>query len=54
MVDSFCKHNKNLSSPQLYYNSQDVIKKTKADYHLDMLGMPSLRRKKTKKIREPH
>lgn len=53
VADSISKHRHNLTSPQLYYNNQDLPKEAKAYCQPDLLDMPCFWRKKTEMIREP-
>ncbi|WMV45638.1 hypothetical protein MTR67_039023 [Solanum verrucosum] len=53
VADSLSKHSHKIRSPQIYCNTQHLPKETRAYYQLDMLGMTSFRRRKTKRIKEP-
>ena len=53
VADSLSKHSHGTSSLQLYFNSNQMPKEAQAYYQMDLLNMPSFRRKKTKKIFDP-
>ncbi|XP_015078408.1 uncharacterized protein LOC107022255 [Solanum pennellii] len=53
VADALSKHSHKTTSPQVYFNIQQMPKEARAYYHLDLLQMPSFRRKKTKRIKEP-
>ena len=53
VVDALSKHSHKITSPRVYFNIQQMPKEARSYYHLDLLQMPSFRRKKTKTIKEP-
>ncbi|XP_004243166.1 uncharacterized protein [Solanum lycopersicum] len=52
-ADSLSKHSHGTTGPQLYFNNNQMPKEAQAYYRMDLMNMPSFRRKKTKKIFEP-
>ncbi|KAK6782003.1 hypothetical protein RDI58_019799 [Solanum bulbocastanum] len=52
-ADSLSKHSHKITSPQVYFNSQQLPKETKAYHQLDMQEVTNFRRRKTKRIKEP-
>nr|XP_019067280.1 uncharacterized protein LOC109119268 [Solanum lycopersicum] len=53
VADALSKHSHNTTAPQVYFNSNQLPKEAKAYYQMDLMNMPSFRRKKTKKIFDP-
>nr|XP_010314573.1 uncharacterized protein LOC104645185 [Solanum lycopersicum] len=53
VADSLAKHSNNTTTPQVYFNTNQLPKETQAYYQMDLQNMPTFRRKKTKKIFEP-
>jgi len=53
VADSLAKYSHKITTPQIYYSIQQLPKQARAYYQLDMIGMASFRRRKTKKIHEP-
>ncbi|XP_015064690.1 uncharacterized protein LOC107009897 [Solanum pennellii] len=53
VADALSKHSHKTTTPQVYFNIQHTPKKARPYYHLDLLQMPSFRRNKTKRIKEP-
>ena len=53
VADALSKHSHHTTGPQLYFDSNQLPKEANAYYRMDLLNMPSFRRKKTKKIFEP-
>ncbi|KAH0655392.1 hypothetical protein KY285_030274 [Solanum tuberosum] len=53
VADSLSKHSHKITSPQLYFNRNQLPKEARAYYQLDKLEMASSRRRKIKKILEP-
>ena len=41
------------TTPQIYFNRQQIHNEAKSYNHLYLLQMPNFRRKKTKRIKEP-
>ncbi|XP_069154435.1 uncharacterized protein [Solanum lycopersicum] len=53
VADSLSKHSHDTTAPQVYFSSTQLPKEAQAYYQMDLLNMPSFRRKKTKKIFDP-
>ncbi|XP_015084239.1 uncharacterized protein LOC107027648 [Solanum pennellii] len=53
VADALSKHSHNSTAPQVYFNSNQLPKEAQAYYQMDLMNMPSFRRKKTKMIFEP-
>lgn len=47
------KHNHQSTNPQVYLSHQHLPQKEKAYYQMDLLEMPCLRRRKSRKIKQP-
>ncbi|KAH0712319.1 hypothetical protein KY285_007878 [Solanum tuberosum] len=52
-ADSLSKHSHKITSPQLYFNSQQLPKETRAYHQLDIMEMANFRRRKIKRIKKP-
>jgi len=52
-ADSLSKHSHKITSPQLYLNSQQLPKETRAYHQLDIMEMANFRRRKIKRIKKP-
>nr|XP_010315780.1 uncharacterized protein LOC104644285 [Solanum lycopersicum] len=53
VADALSKHSHKTTTPQVYFNIQQMPKEARSYNHLHLLQMPSVRRKKTKRIKEP-
>ncbi|KAK4733757.1 hypothetical protein R3W88_008018 [Solanum pinnatisectum] len=53
VADALSKHSHRISTPQVYFNSQQIPKEAWAYYQLFKQEVISFRRKKIKKIKEP-
>ncbi|XP_069145909.1 uncharacterized protein [Solanum lycopersicum] len=53
VVDALSKHSHNNTAPQVYVHSNQLPKEAHAYYQMDLMDMPSFRRKKTKMFFDP-
>uniref|UniRef100_M1DRY4 RNase H family protein n=1 Tax=Solanum tuberosum TaxID=4113 RepID=M1DRY4_SOLTU len=53
VADSLSKHSHKITSPQLYFNRNQLPKEARVYYQLEKLEMASFRRRRIKKIKEP-
>ncbi|XP_049348974.1 uncharacterized protein LOC125813528 [Solanum verrucosum] len=53
VADTLSKHSHQLTSPMIYFNTQQLPKTAAAYLQQDMAGMASFRRRKLKRIKEP-
>ncbi|XP_015081347.1 uncharacterized protein LOC107024957 [Solanum pennellii] len=53
VADAFSKQSHETTNPQVYFSHQQLPKEARVYDHLDLMEMPSLRRKKIKRIKDP-
>ncbi|WMV30193.1 hypothetical protein MTR67_023578 [Solanum verrucosum] len=53
VADSLSKHNHQITSPQVYFNSQQLPKRAAAYLQQDQAGMASFKKRKLKRMKEP-